>query len=200
MSKINQIIPKQGFEIVRDLIGSILKIELENQKTLQKLPDEINIYSNRLTPFQASEKLMINCSIDSNDFSNKHQSGVHSKINFFIDIYCSSKENQSLDGAEVSAIKRDKYLGMIRYILDDTHYMALGLPLGKIMGTSVEGFENFESGKEQETSFVKMSRLTFGVRMIEQQSLWLGIDINSIFTDVKLDLTDKGYKYEIQTT
>ena len=196
MAKINESIPKQNFEIVRDVISAILKTELENQKILQNFDDEIDVYTGRSTPFQSSELLMINCLVDSSDFSSKHQQGVHGKVNYFIDIYCSSAEKENQDGGYLSTEKRDKFLGMIRYILDHHFYITLGLPSGFIMGTSVEGFENFETPNQNDAAFVKMSRLTFGVRMTENQSLWSGVNIAGIFTDVKLDLTNKGYKYE----
>lgn len=197
MSLINNEIPSQGFEVVRDLIPAILKIELEKQKVLKGLTDEINIFSGRNTPFQQSEVLMINVSVDSANYSNSHEKGTHGGTIFFIDIYTSAKETADGDGGYLSTKKKDMYLGMIRYILQDHHYKTLGLQPGLIMGTSVDGFENFEPNNNLDSSFIKMSRLNFSVRILEDQSLWNGIEINSIFTDVKLDLTDKGYKYEL---
>lgn len=196
MSKIDGIIPEQGFETVRDLIGAILKIELESQKTKQNLTDEIHIYTSRSTPFHQSEQLMINVLLDSGDYSNITEKGSHERTVFFIDVYTSSKETEDSDGGYNSTRKCDKYLGMIRYILSDHHYKTLGLPPGLIMGTYVDSFENFEPSNTQDAAYIKMSRLSFSVRINEDQSLWEGIKINSIFTQVKLDLTNKGYKYE----
>ena len=196
MSLISENISQQGFEIVRDLIGAIIKVELENQKQLKGLTDDINVFSGRSTPFQQSEKLMFNVLIDSGDYSNIHEKGAHEKTNFFIDIYTTAKESATVDGGYASTVQRDSYLGMIRYILQHHFYQTLGLEPGFIMGTYVDGFENFEPSNNQDASFVKMSRLSFSVRICESQSLWNGIEINSIFTTVKLGLTDRGYKYE----
>lgn len=197
MSLISTEIPKQGFEVVRDLIPALLKIELENQKIIKNLQEEINVFSARSTPFQQSEVMMINVLVDSADYSSTGEKSTQGRTNFFIDIYSSGKENEDEDGAYVSIKRRDLYLGMIRYILQDHHYKTLGLPPGLIMGTYVDGFENFEPNNNQDASFVKMSRLSFSVRILEDQSLWNGIEINTIFTDVKLDLTERGYKYEL---
>lgn len=197
MSLINEIIPEQGFEKVRDAIGAILRIELEAQKTLQSLTDDINVYVGRNNPFQQSEQLMINILTDSANYSSIHEKGTHGNTNFFIDIYTSAKEKGNVDGGEMSTRKRDKYLGMIRFILQNHKYMRLGLPAGLIMGTYVEGFENFEPSSNQDATFVKMSRLSYSVRIVEQQDMWNGIEINSIFTTVKLDETQRGYKYEL---
>lgn len=196
MSKITGIIPQQGFEIVRDVIGAVLKTELEAQKIRQSLTDEINVYISRANPFQQSEKLMINVLLDSGNYSDITEKGSHERTNFFIDIYTSAKETSENDGGYNSTVKCDKYLGMVRFILSDHHYKTLGLPPGLIMGTYVDSFENFEPSNNQDTAFVKMSRLSFSVRIIEDQTLWDGIEISGIFTDVKLDLTEKGYKYE----
>lgn len=196
MSLINEIIPEQGFEKVRDAIGAVLKLELEAQKTLQTLTDDINVYIGRNNNFNQSETLMINVLTDSANYSNTHEKGSHGGTNFFIDIYVSGRESETEDGGYISTKKRDKYLGMVRYILQSHKYMKLGLPAGLIMGTYVEGFENFEPSNTQDASFTKMTRISYSVRIIEDQSLWDGVEINSIFTNVKLDETDRGFKYE----
>lgn len=198
MAILTQQIPEQGFEIVRDVIGAILKTELEHQKTFTnpRVTEDINVFVGRSTPFQQSEKLMINVLTDSANFSNFQERGVDSGTNYYIDIYCSSKETSDNTGGYNATVIRDKFIGLIRYILQDHHYKVLGLPLGCIMGTYVQGFENFLPTNEQDSSFVKMSRITFNVRIKESQSVWDGIDINSIFTEVKLCLTEKGYKFQ----
>lgn len=197
MSLITVSIPKQGFEIARDAIGAILATELTAQKKLKQFTHPINVFVGRSAQFQQSEKIMINVLVDSASYVNNHQAGTHGSTNFFIDIYVAAKEKEGKIGGTVSTELRDFFLGMIRFILQDTHYKTLGLPLnGCVMGRAVDGFENFEPNNTQDAAFVKMSRLTLSVRLNETQSLWDGIDINSIFTNVKLDLTEKGYFYE----
>lgn len=199
MSLINEVIPQQGFEVVRDTIGAVLKTELDKQKALKNLTDEIDVYVSRSTPFSQSEKLMINVLLDSANYSNNHEKGTHGYTLFFVDVYTSAKETAGDIGGKISTNKRDLYLGMIRYILQNHKYKTLNLPVGLIMGTYVEGFENFEPNNSQDAAFVKMARLTFGVRINESQSLWEGIEINTIFTSVNLDLTNLGYVYETVT-
>lgn len=196
MSLINTSIPTQGFEIVRDTIGAVLKIELEKQKTLKGFDYPINVYTERSAPFDQTEEVMIMVSLDSANYTNTNEMSTHGLTSFNVDIYASAKQTPLMQGGYASSKKRDFFLGMVRYILQDHHYKTLGLPLGTIMGTYVEGFEIFEVSNNQDANFVKMSRLSFSVRINENQSLWEGIDISTIFTGVKLDLTEKGYQYE----
>ena len=197
MILINENIPKQNFEIVKETIGAVLKTELDSQKAKQTLTDNINVYIERSSSFSQSENLMINVLLDSANYSFATQSSSEGGTVFFIDIYTSSKEKEGSDGGENSAKKRDLYLGMIRYILESTRYRTLNLPAGAISGTSVDSFENFLP-PTTDTGFVKMCRVTFSVRINENQKLWEGIDINSIFTDIKLSETDQGYKFQKQ--
>jgi hypothetical protein len=189
-------IPTQGFEIVRDLIGTILYSNLLVQKTLKNLPDEINVFTGRTSPFQSSEKLMINIVSDSSAYNSFTEYNVQGSTNYFIDVFCTAAETESNTGGKLSTNKRDMYIGMIRYILQSTIYKTLQMTPGLVLGTYVEGFENFDSSNNQDASFVKMSRLTFSVRLNESQNLWEGVVISSIFTDVKLELTDLGYKFK----
>ena len=196
MSLISVNIPKQGFEVVRDAIAAIIKTELDNQKTLKTLSDNIKVFSGRSAGFNQSEQLMINVLVDAGTTERTFESGAHMAVVYFIDIYTSAKENSENIGGKVSSDKRDLYSGMIRYILNDNHYQTLGLPRGLIMSTAVTGFDNFESQNAQDAAFVKMARIAFSVRVNESYSLWQGIEINTIFTKVNLELTDLGYIYE----
>lgn len=196
MSLINNIIPEQNFEKVRDIIGVILKDELENQKALQpsRFTEDINIFTARTTPFQQSEILMINVSCDNGNYTSITQSNNQGGVNYNIDIFSSAKESGSNNGGLNSAMIRDKYNGAIRYILSSTKYNTLLLPLGAIMGTAINSFENFEVPNSLDTSFNQMCRITFNVRMTENQALWDGVSVNGLNTTVKIDLTDKGYQ------
>jgi len=197
MAEINVVIKEQGFEIVRDIIGAILKEELENQKILQpeRLTEEINLYSNRIKPFSQSEVFMINVSCDNGNYTSKSQSGNHGGINYNIDIFATGKETGTSNGGSNSAKVRDKYNGLITFILSDTHYRVLGLPPGIIMGTSVDSFENGAVGDSQDAAFTQGCRIVFNVKMSETQSFYKGVELSTINTSIKLEDTENGYKY-----
>lgn len=86
---------------------------------------------------------------------------------------------------------------MCRYILSDTRYKTLGFDYGLIAGTQVERFSTLDPQKE-DSSFTAFARLQFAVRIMENQSLWDGVTILGNDTNVKLEETDKGYKYIYQ--
>ena len=198
---ITNIIPQQGFEIVRNLIGSVLKTELENQKLLASTtPNPIdfplNIYVGRSTPFNQSEQVMINVSLDSVTAQNNSEASQHNETSFFIHVYVRSKETTDKKGGENATLLRDRFVGLIRYILQDTHYKELGLPFGNgvIMGTYLNGFENYEPENKQDGSFIKMSTINYMVRINESQSLWEGILASELFTKLTLGNTDQGFQ------
>ena len=196
-SIITEQIPKQGFEIVRDLIGAILFVEINNQMKLLEECD-VDVYVGRTTPFQQSEQKMINVLLDSAGYDSSNQFSQHGDTKFYIDYYTTGKAHLSVNGGTVSTLDRDSFTGKIRYILQNHKYNTLSLPkkLGCIMNTDVLGFENFDTANAQDSSFVTMSRTTFTVRINEEQSVWESTEINTIFTDVRLNQSDNGYKYE----
>ena len=197
MAVINEIIPESNISIVRDSIVHILTEEINNQIKIQNLQRCVEIWSERSNSFNQSEELMINVTYDSSSYADFTES--HSAANnvYFVDVVTSSRENNENRGGLNSANLRDKYLSMIRYILSSHKLNDLMLPQGLILGTYVNNIETFEHKNNQDSSFIKMARLTFSVRFNECQSDWEGVNINSIFTTTKLDLTDLGYKCEI---
>lgn len=194
---INENIPKQNFEIIKETIASILFLELEHQRTLKSLPNETKVFLERSSAFQQSEVLMINVLLDSANYSFSTQSLTEGSTVYFIDLYTTGKSTSTATGGEASAIERDLYLGMIRYVLTSTKYKTLNLPNGAISGTSLDSFENFNSS-ENEANSVKICRITFSVRINENQNLWDGLDVSNMFTDIRLKETNQGYRYERQ--
>ena len=198
MALIKNIIPKQNFEHVNERIGEILKLELENQKELQGFSDPVNVYNERLDAFNQSEVLMINTMFDGSNSNDNSQKSSQGNVNYFIDIYSTGKETPTKDGGKDSAARLHKFLGMCRFILSDSQYRTLGFEPGTIGGVYVESIQiaNLENVS---AAFETMGRITVSVKLREDQPLVTGALMASALTGVKLDLTDKGYKYEITT-
>lgn len=195
---ISNIIPVQGFELVRDEIGRILKVELENQKTLNPsvITEDINVYSERITPFSNSEELAINVLLTSSNYSGMTQKDTQGRTLYFIDVYTTGKEKEGLTGDLVSSSRLHRFIGLIRYILEYSEYKTLGFSPGFIGGGSVDEFNILEPSQQQDSDFTRMARITVSYKIQENQSMIQGIPLTKNSTQVKLSLTDLGHKYE----
>ena len=200
MAEITEIIPEQGFEIVLRQLGTILTIELENQKTLQSFDEPISVYNSRTEPFNESEELMINVLLDSSNYSNLTQVSADGETVYNIDICCTGKSSEFKNGGSDSQIRLNKFVGMIRYILSSPKYQTLGLGGSLIGNRRVTGFDNFDSPNKQGAAFVRVARISFTAVIHECQESFSGVELLGTDTDVKLDLTELGYKYQYNKT
>lgn len=200
MALITEIILEQNFEKVLTKIGEILALELANQKVLQpsRLPEDVVVFKERITSIDKSEEVLVNVLLDGFNNSYSTQSDQQNSTSFFIDIYASGKENSSTKGDKVVATKLQKYIALCRYILQSHKYLTLDFPLGFIGGKKVENFQMYEQPNTQDASFSRMGRITFSVRIMENQALWDGVLLDNNTTKVLLSDTDKGYQYKIK--
>ena len=194
---IDHAIPSQGFELVRDLIGAILKEELENQKTLQNLPEEIQVFSERTTPFGNEEELAINVLLSSANYTGMTQKDTQGRTMFLVDIYTNGRASNGTPGGLDSSKRLHKYIGLVRYILQYSEYKTLSLPLGVIAGGSVDDFNIMEPSQQQDSNFTRMGRVSVSYRIQENQALIQGTTLESMITTVKLEDTDLGYRFEL---
>jgi hypothetical protein len=195
---IEEVISRQNFEVVRDAIGAILKTEIENQRTKNVLlTEEVGVFLERTTPFQNSEEVVINITLNSSDYDLKNQKDSQGKTFYSVDIFTKGFATSNENGSVNSAFKLHRYLGIVRYILSHTMYKTLSLPPGFIGGTAVENFTVMENQFKEDSDFIKLASISFSVRINESQTLEEGtINLNEIFTLVKLDMTDLGYTYK----
>ena len=193
---IQEVIPQQNFELVRDAIGAILKTEIESQKLKNTLlTEEISVFIERTTPIANSEEIVINVSLTSCDYDQKTQKDSQGKTFYTIDIYSHGQASSGIAGWMDSARKLHRYLGLTRYILQHTMYKTLSFPPGFIGGCALENFVIMDNQFKEDSDFSKLASVSFSVRINESQSLEEGINLKEIFTMVKLDLTDLGYIY-----
>lgn len=195
---ISKAIPESGFEIVKKRLGFILKAELENQKILQGFNYPINLFVDRSIPFDKSEVLVINIRFDTLNKSNQGQHGSHDTITYNVDVYATAKQSQTETGDEKSTSIRDKFIALIAAILQSNVYLTLGLDPGLIMSSNVENIDTYEASNNQDANFVSMTRLNYSVRIYQDYSVWEGVTADQNLTDVKLDLTELGYKYQLK--
>lgn len=198
-SIIDKPLGRQGFEVIKEQIGAILATELENQKQLQDFNLPINVFLDRQNPFDNSENLMFNVGLRSYQKENKSQNSTHVTATYSIDVFVSTKQNNANRGDVISTNIRDRYIGLVDSILSSTKYFRLLYETPFLMGTMVTNVQTYEPQNEMDAKFVSMSRLTFEVRYSENYDNWDGMPFSSMFTDVRLDLTENGYKYELSS-
>lgn len=196
MAIINTIIPKQNFELLGERIGAILTTELLNQKTLQSFLEPVNVFVERIEPFNNSEDLIINVMFDRFSDIRQSQSSMQGDANYFIDFYTSAKAEAGKSGGLVSNEILHRFMGMARYIFGYTEYKTLGFEPGIIGFVNVQNLQK-ASPNEENSAFVTMGRLTLSTQLLEGQPLVDGTALREHLTNVKLELTEKGYKYKL---
>ncbi len=183
-------IPKQGFELCRDVIGAIILTELTSQKAIQgsDFPEVIKVFAESLTPFDSRDKVAINVQLASSGYSQMTQIDAQGKTIYLVDIYTSGISSGD------SSFRRDKFLGMIGFIFRSAYYRWLGLPLGLIGGTYVESFIIGETKKE-DSSYTSFAQMQISVRIQEEAQGWATVGLNQNNSNVMLDQTEKGFAY-----
>lgn len=195
MPKINGQIPVQPFELVRDRIGFILSDELPNQYTLSANEAlNVSVYKERIVPFDNTEIGLVNVRYGRGDLNNQHQGQTDHNATYFIDCYQKAKSTSSSVGDVDSLIKLHSLIGVCRAILENPIYKTLDFAPAFIGYSQIESIDIAEPQRGDATN-TTMGRLTFNVRMLEDTQLIDAILASGYDTQVKIELTDKGYKY-----
>jgi hypothetical protein len=196
---ITNIIPQDNFEVVRDVIGGILLVELLNQKSLQGFNEGINIYQERVIPIQADESLYINVVFDSEAYSNFTATNSQGAAQYFIDVYTTGNADpdNAVTGDMDSATRLHRFLRMCRYILATDVYRTLGLTPGFIGNKQVTAIATGEPVHTADSNYSRLGRITFTVKMQETQATVLPEVLGGSDTMVKLQQTEHGYMYMI---
>lgn len=198
---ITNIIPPDNFELVRDAIGAMLLLELTEQKSLAgpAFPEDVNIYRERIKPIQADESLYLNVLLDSATYGQYTPKDQQGRTIYFIDICTTGKASDDLTGDLDSSNRLHRFIRMCRYILASSLYPTLGITPGIVGGKYVESFATAEPIHLGESSYSRMGRISFAVRIQESQLLAIPEALAGSDTTVKLEETEHGYKYVFDT-
>jgi len=199
----NALIPdrivQSNMELIRDQIGAILALELANQK---KFGDSdlstIQVWNSRFVPFDKTEMPSVNVNFLTGDLIDGDASQSTFMYQYTIDVHASAKTTEGDRGDKLSVARMNKILMICKYILDSNEYGTLGFPAQAkaIIGTVYVGQINIANPMGMDADSLVMGRLVFNVKAIESEILssnWAMI--KGLDTQVKLDLTNKGYKY-----
>ncbi len=194
---ITSVIPKQGFEVVRDRIADILKIEIETQAQLSYEPylELVEVDVEIANPIDKIELPFINVSFANDTFSNKNQGSEDGLCTFYIDVYTNAKTNSSTKGDKVAMFRCQKLLGLCRYILADPIYKTLGL-IAPSISRVYTGEINIGNVSQIDSLNTAMGRLTIYVLCNESNKLIIPKLIEGYQTTINLGETTNGYFYE----
>lgn len=196
MSRITAAIAPQGFELIRNRIGEIIADELSNQAAL--LGDEkldATVFVERTSPIDKTELPVINVSLSNGKYENKHQGSVDGTYAFNVDVFTKSKSTDNADGDVESAFILQRIIGICRSILENPIYNTLGFATPFIGRTYCSEINIAAPGKDDSINTM-MGRLTFNVMCNEPNVLISPALIAEYNTQVKLELTDKGFYYQ----
>lgn len=193
-SQINVQIGQSNFEIVRDQIGAILKVELDKQSELFTNPLLTgDVYIDRIIPVDRCEGNVINVKINSMDFDNQNQFSQRNTVVYSIDVHTSAKDVDSMGSLSESIMNR--LVGLIRKIIQSPIYVKLALPAGIVQSRSIYKVMYAEPEKDQSTQSVRMSRILLRVEVHEESVSGQPVEAMNYLTVMKLEQTEKGYKF-----
>lgn len=199
MALINGIIEQQNFELVRDKIGEILKIELQNQFSLNptlKVLDS-KVFVERFIKFDKSELPAINVFFNSGNYSNQTALKQDGTYQYNIDMFTSAKSTDLKRGDSLSLVNLQRLAGVVRSILQSSFYIRLGFAAPSISHRSVKSIQISEPQQNMDGSNMMYGRLILEVIFEETAINFVPINLACNDTTIKLFETEKGYEWQV---
>jgi hypothetical protein len=198
-SKINVLIGRQNYELIRNRIGEILIEELDNQFTVLGntfAKAIVTVEGNNVVDSTEMSKVLV--SLQKGNFNNEHYGESTGLFIFNIDCFCKSKSSDIVDGSSNAAFKAQALAGIIRYIIRDPWYNTLGFTPGFIGNVTVSEIQIGESDPKDLLNTVG-ARVQVQVKCIESNSMPTPTLMNNYQTSVVLGTSAQGYLYNTPT-
>ena len=203
MTLLTEIIPIQNFEIVRNQIGAIIKLELEGQASLNTEEAELlsaSVFVERTKKIDHTETPLINVLFDNGVPNSQDTNTQDNTYAYNIDFFTGSKTNQDEEGDKLSRFKMNRLMGVVRAILESPHYRTLGLATPSVMNRMITNITAGGPIDNEDSRNVMFGTLTLGVRISETTEQFKPIPLQGSDTTVKLEDTEKGYQYILNST
>lgn len=201
--KLEYIIDKQNFELIRDRIGEILTYELRNQANLtgKQFLKNVKVWIERVTPFDNTELPAVNIYFNDTLYNSSTVVNQQGQNTYHIDILTQSKNSgsQQNDSDKQSYTLAANLLGIIRSILQAPHYVRLNFDGGVILHREVSEIRMGKSSN-QETQSVGGGRLVLKVNANEFTKEIMALEACKYTTVVTLEETEKGFYYELKNS
>lgn len=195
---INYSIGQQNFEKILFQVGAIITAELNNQlmQFYNTDCDGIDVYLERSTALDKTEMSIITVGSARGDYSNWHAGYVDGTYQYNIDVWTNSKSIGDEDGDKLSAVRRNRIVGIVRAILEDPIYKTLGFMPGSIGNLRVQSFEIGSVKKgELDADNTTIGRIVLQLKAEEVSELIVAPDLLSAITSITLGLTGQGFKF-----
>lgn len=192
-------IPAQRFELIRDAIGRVLTAEFANQLTLGGGVEDLSIFVERSQPLDSSELPAINIICTNVDFTEELNSyNSLGDDRFLIEIYTNAESTEEQGGDVISGILLSKIAGIVRAILMNQQYLRLDFTDKFIQTRKIRSFT-----RTQPRIALDVNNTISGIVEIhyfseETTEIQTGVVEQLLSTVVKLENTEKGYKFIIQ--
>lgn len=204
MANINEEITESNYEIVRDLVGAILTVELANQVQYDEDAD-LKVWVNRMTEFDQEEIPAINVYLSDLNLNWETIGNGNGELNINIDLHASSvseeEDGELVYGTVESRKLMEKLARYVMKILMHGSYSRLGLDdtdLEIVNGTEIKRL-SFPELVQQDTNYVSFGRVEFGVFLNENANNYEATGVADLLnTEVKLNESDKGYYWTIE--
>lgn len=196
MPIINEQIPSQNFELIRDQIGSILASELVNQHENNWLDfGPPTVWIERAIAFERNESAAINVRLNTGDYSNRNYTSVDGAYSFFVDFYITAPGSDDSDGDKLAALRVQRLMGMSRAILSNPAYATLGFQPGFIGSVTVATIAMGDPPETADAKNLSRGQLIVSIRATESEMLSTPETLAINSTSVRLYNTNKGYVY-----
>lgn len=187
---ITELIQDQPFQIIQNRIAEILAVEITNQKALQGLDSDFEVYVERIEPYASTEDVLITISSKQQENVEYTQSQSKTENLYFIDIFAGGIESGDQSLSENVRLKLFKYVGLVKYILNSGKYDTLGFPRGLITNRHIKRitfdteYSNWGNHSNYDASGIRFCRLIYMVTAIESTENWEGIPLQGNTTTI----------------
>lgn len=190
-------IERKRFEIIGDQIGAILARELHTQRTQFDVEEATaEVYRERTNTIDAGEGRVFNVQYASTDFESKHQAnstGVHT---YFVDAYSVAEHKDDDRADEISSLQLQRMMGLVWEIFEYPGHNTLELAKPSIGGLHVSDMEILNARDGDNYLAITFGRVTIKVKGVETTQLPAGTAVLMSVAQVKIGLTENGFRYE----
>jgi hypothetical protein len=190
---ITETISERNFELVGQAIGAILATEYPNQTTTENLV----VWNERVSGFGNEELPAVNVSYANSRFENHSVISKIGENQYYVDIHTNAVNADGTEADETAARLAQRIAGITEYILSHPLYVRLGFDPGVVTHRLVTDIMIAKPKGESDALSTVIARVIVNVGANEDVNDIQGTTIEEIHTQVKLNETEKGFRFEI---